>query len=382
MFLAAVLYVFSQTVFLQNLKDQITALTVMLFVLGVISSLSTNTHSRRFLIRPYFLISSTLIILFLILNLNLDNLDILIKIPVLLLATALFVSAGGLASIERYADGALLSVLLISILANLQIIQSVEFSAHEMWIKKSAGFFNPNNAPYFVYISALIYFICARPKKMFVALGVLIFLFYSSVYSRTYLALGTFLMLATICDLKFPRLMRPFHIVLSLIALTAMIVGIYFYLGITMYPEVLSDYSGTPLDIITSYRVTVALDAAAYNANSIFGMSVSKLDSLYVELIYSCGPAFLLMFFMTFIRNLFAFKLNSTVLRIHIGVAAALIAGLFEIQLFNITPVGPMILFYGLSNIRLNKVFPTTIRDTPRKFNENFLLHQRTAQSS
>jgi hypothetical protein len=36
-----------------------------------------------------------------------------------------------------------------------------------------------------------------------------------------------------------------------------------------------------------------------------------------------------------------------------------LIAGLFEIQLFNITPVGPMLLLYGITKIKISSRFTT-----------------------
>ena len=359
MFLAAFLYVFSQTSLFINQKDLITALALSFFLLGVVLPLSVNARARNFLIKPSFQISSFVVLLFATLSVDFDNLVVIYKIVILLLATTLFLSPRGLATVERYADGALLSVIFIAILAKLQVIPSEQYSAHELWQKESGGFSNPNNGPYFVYVCMLIYFIRVNLKKASIAMGLLIFLFYSDVFSRTYLVLTTLLFVATICNVKFPRLLRPLHGLVGLIALIAMLAGLFFYIGIFMYPDILQRFQGTPLDLITSYRISIALEGGVYNSDSILGVSFTRLDSLYVELIYSCGPLFLLFFFVQFLRNLFASHPNSTEMRIHIGISAVLIAGLFEIQLFNITPVGPMILLYGITKIKISPRFST-----------------------
>lgn len=357
MFLAAFLYVFSQTSLFINQKDLITALALSFFLLGVVSPLSVDSRAQSFLIEPSFLISSFLVLLFATLSVDLENLAVIIKVVILLLATTLFLSPRGLAAVERYADGALLSVIFITLLSNLQVIPSVQYSAHESWQKESGGFSNPNNGPYFIYVCMLIYFISAELKKAVIAMGLMIFLFYSNVFSRTYFVITTLLFAATICNVKFPRLLRPLHMLVGLIALVAMLAGLYFYIGIFLYPDILQNFQDTPLDFITSYRITIALGGGVYSSDSILGVSFTRLDSLYVELVYSCGPLFSLFFFGLFLRNLFVFHPNSTETRIHMGISAVLIAGLFEIQLFNITPVGPMILLYGITKIRIFQRF-------------------------
>lgn len=359
MFLAAFLYVFSQTSFFINQKDLITALALSFFLLGVVSPLSVNARARSFLIEPSFLISSFVILLFAALSVDLENLPVILKIVILLLATTLFLNPRGLATVERYADGALLSVIIIAILAKLQVIPTEQYSAHELWQKESGGFSNPNNGPYFVYVCMLIYFIKAKLKKAYITMGLLIFLYHSDVFSRTYLVLTILLFVATLCNVKFPRLLRSLHMMVGLIALVAMLAGLYFYIGIFMYPDILQRFQGTPLDLITSYRITVALSEPVYSSDSILGFSFTRLDSLYVELIYSCGPVFLFLFFTLFVRNLFVFHPNSTETRIHLGVSAVLIAGLFEIQLFNITPVGTVIFLYVITKIKISPIFTT-----------------------
>jgi len=153
--------------------------------------------------------------------------------------------------------------------------------------------------------------------------------------------------------------LRPLHTLVGLIALVAMLAGLFFYFGIFMYPDILQRYQGTALDLITSYRISVALEGGVYSSDSILGVSFTRLDSLYVELIYSCGPLFMLFFYGHFFSNLFVFHSNLMETRIHIGTSAVLIAGLFEIQLFNITPVGPMLLLYGITKIKISSRFTT-----------------------
>lgn len=377
MFVAAVLYVFSQTALLLELKDLVTAAALLLFLLAVTGELTANRQARVFLQRPSFLLSGSLVIIFAAMVVDSDNLAVIPKLIILLLATPLFMSAEGLKTIESYADGALLSVMLIAVLAISQLIPSAQFSAHDLWVKESGGFSNPNNGPYFIYISSLIYFINARLKKAFLSIASLMLLFSFDIFSRTYFAVTILLFAATLCDVRFSRHLKYAHLFIGLIALIVMLAGIYFYLGVVLFPRNLQNLQGSPLDLITSLRISVALEDAAYSSNSIIGISVTRLDSLYVEMIYTCGPAFLLVFFWRFVRNLFQFKPNSIGARAQIAVSATLIAGLFEIQILNITPAGSLILLYGLTRIL---AIPKTHAATASKSkfaNENLLLHKR-----
>lgn len=349
LFPAAVAYVASQTVLLTAFKGYLSFLAMIFIILAVIIVVIKNETATQYFSQPMFICMSVVIIMFVMMTLDpAETTYDIYKVVALLFASVLFSNRNYLPVIESFADGTLAATGAIVALATLGLIPTEQFSVVDSWTKEAGGFINPNNAPYFIFVSSLIYFLSGNIKRAWIALACLAGFFTVGVYSRSYVVMSSIVFAMGAAVIYFPKWQRVISFSVYSVSILAILIGSWFYFGILAYPEELSYYQGTWVDIITSGRIAVALEYAIYRSNSFIGYSIFKLDSLYVELIYSTGPVFMSILLFKYAGRMFRPFFDPYENRMQFATAAVLVVGLFEVQLFNLTPLGAMIFYMGI----------------------------------
>ena len=366
MFGSAAMYAVSQTLLFSQFKIAFSILSIALFLPAAISILLRHASARQQLAKPWFLASFASAMAFTLIFNEFDEVGIeALKLIVLSVATPLLAHALGKKAFMQYADGALITTAVIVLLAYLGIIPTESYStALETWTKNNGGFVNPNNGPYFLYVAAILYFFYGANRRLLITAAVILGAFSIDVYSRTYLAGSVFLLLWSFFIIKADAL-RPFCTALFLsFGILVQILGIGFYSGVVLFPDYFSPYAGTLVDIVTSFRISVALDEPVQAAQTLAGFTIKKLDSLYTEIIFYCGPLCALLFFSKIFTTRLTHIRDGINNRLIVTYTLIILMGLVETQLFNLTPIG---------------IFIASLMYTPRSFNTINRAKQKAA---
>lgn len=364
MFGSAAMYAVSQTMLFSQFKVIFSILSILLFLPTPISLLLKNASAREQLAKPWFVVSFASALLFTLIFNEFDEVGIeVLKLIALSIATPLLFHELGKKAFISYADGALGTTAIIVLLAYVGILPTESYTtALESWTKNNGGFINPNNGPYFLYVAAILYFFYAQNVKLLIAAAVMLAAFVIDVYSRTYLAGTIFLLLWSFFIIKAGAFRTFCTAAFVSLGTLVMILGIGFYIGVVLITDHFSQYAGSLLDIVTSWRISVALDEPVQAAQTIAGFTIKKLDSLYTEIIFYCGPLCAILFFSkiftTRVRHI-KIALNN---RLIVTYTFILLMGMVETQLFNLTPIGIII---------------ATLMYTPRSFNAITAAKQR-----
>lgn len=356
---AAALYVLSQTVLLKEVKDYLSILSMIFTVASVTLAVGNTKLSVRYVLYPAFLVLALGIMVTAMIAVDPEkNLTDLLKIFVLIYASVLFFDINLRPTLERFADGALVATISIVGLATIGLIPTAQFSAVDLWTKEAGGFANPNNAPYFACISCFLYFLIDKRRKLWAAGMLNILLLLLGVFSRTYLTMLAIIITCSFFSIYFPKIARYVYISMYVTSLPMIVIGVAFYVGVIAFPQVFYNYQGTWIDMITSYRISIAFEDPVYASGSILGYSIKKMDSLYAELIYAGGPILLASLILRYILNP-SFKIYDAYEgRKYFVMSLILIAGLFEIQLLNLTPLSALIFYIAIGKPSMNTPDP------------------------
>jgi hypothetical protein len=350
---AGILYVLSQALFLREDKIYVSFLAIFLYLISPLWLIYNNESTRRQLSSKKFIVifSSALIFTLAFNDVYLFKMD-MIKLIVLFISSVLVMSERGKETLVSYVDGALAATLGVVLAAHFGLIETRLSIVNGLWEKSYGGFSNPNNGPYFIYVATVIYYLYGGARKFYLSIIALVVILYFGIFSRTYLIACLILLFSNLVMLTNNKKIKFSYLKLLIsIGSISMLFGVIFYLGIIIYPEMFIEYRGSALDLILSSRITVGLDEPLYISDSLSGVSFARLDSMYVEIIYYCGPICAFCYFIKF----FSFKLKDLGEDGHyrsvIIYSLLAILGIFESQFFNITPIGSIIASIMYSNI-------------------------------
>lgn len=333
-------FVICQTSLLKALVGQLGAVHLLSFALTfslVALSISHSTSVVKAVFTPVILgiVLSSLICG--VLYLEFENaVSSLIKLVYLLIIAQ--VSSHPLFSraLIVSADLVFLIVLAIFVFAVWGVIPSDTFETVER-VKFTGGFNNPNNGPFFLHSSFLIYVAFGLWRRVILVVVVIFFShFYLDISSNTAMLSSALIVLVWSC-MKFLKL-RLFSAVLSLVLVLLLIFGAVVYLLPFLTPAVLDDYVGGVLDFTLSHRIWILANEFVKSGNSLAGFVLTPIDSTYSEIIYFAGPLF---FLLALVRlfSVLSFAASTNLLGIQLFLLGFLVSGLVESSLFTVTPI-------------------------------------------
>jgi hypothetical protein len=233
-------------------------------------------------------------------------------------------------------DAIVVSVLLIATLAQLGVIPST-VSEMVFWSKNTAGFNNPNTPYYFVFSSFLIYYLFNSQLRLAGSILFLASLVLIDSFSRTYI-LGTIFIGLTALLIRHEFLYQKIRWVLLGLIISLSTAGLSLFIIAATQPDILSPLINSPLDILLSYRLSLAVEDIFIPANNIMGSVFGSKDSIYNELLFILGPIFSILYFFGVFRWWIYSKASKVALEFIVILSAISITGLMETMFFNITP--------------------------------------------
>ncbi len=340
-------YVLSQTLLLKPYAVFMQTLIVVLMcinLLEIFCRYQKQWQSTFYSTRSFFIGISTLFTCGLYVELF-DLVTILVKLAYVLAMVTLLDTPSGIRTIERIADATLVVVALIVFAASGNLIPSAVTDFE--WFgatKNHVGFTSPNGSMAFVFSALCTYFLLGRGGRFLLASFSLLVLFYLGAISRTYFGGGVLLFGLFLLPSRSSLHHVIAYFVFPIFVLTYF-AGSIFILLTAFMPEVLRHLIGSELDILLSLRFETALDYLYVPGDTISGIRLNALDTIYYEIILLLGP----IFWFLLLRG--AWRCRQVAVGNYIGfrllcvVAIIAITGLLETIIFSLT-LGSLIMFY------------------------------------
>jgi hypothetical protein len=341
------LYVLSQTLLLKPYAAFMQTLIVILMCASLFVMFcryQKQWRSTFYSSRSLFIGVSTLFTCGLYIELF-DLVTIFVKLAYVLAMVTLLDTPSGIRTIIRTADATLAAVVFIVIAAHGNVIPSAVTDFQ--WFgatKNHVGFTNPNGSMAFVFSALCTYFLLGRGVRFLLASCALLVLFYLGAISRTYLG-GSVLLFGLFLLPSRTSLHQTIAYFMFPIFVSIYFAGSIFILLTAFMPEVLGHLIGSELDILLSLRFETALDYLYVPGNTMSGIRLNALDTIYYELILLLGPIFWFLLLRGAWRCRQVAVGNDIGFRLLCVVAIIAITGLLETIIFSLT-LGSLILFY------------------------------------